>query len=516
MSRTAGLLPASAALAAVVAAACVALGIEPAPRVEAEATARVEITATPAPTARGPYLRVLDAPDGAERAATLEVLIETDLRLAQVRLSLDGVALLPPVGRAGTTLRVLLDDVAEGQHLLEIASPLGTERFVFVVDRTPPGLEAAIARDGEVVAIAGSAESGASLTLDGRPVALGADGSFRAEVSGERRAAHRLIATDAAGNTSERGLVTPVPDVRGLYLSAWTASSPELRGALFDRAAALRMNGVVIDVKDSTGRVFMDVGNGTAERIGALSPMLDPVELFADIEARGLYAIARIVCFEDPFYARAHPEAAFLVDGSLWLNGAGLAWSDPRSPTARAYVAELAGAVARAGFHEIQLDYVRFPTGPTARLDRGTQDERVGAIAALVDEVSRAMEGSGAWLSVDVFGLTTTAADDMTIGQWLPDLATRADVISPMVYPSHYALGSYGLPDPDAAPYATVSEAMADAQVKVAGTGAVLRPWLQAFSMGHLYGPAQVQAQVDAAREQGVTGYLLWNPANRY
>lgn len=290
------------------------------------------------------------------------------------------------------------------------------------------------------------------------------------------------------------------PTVRGLYVTGWVASDPERRRALFALGRTAGLNAVVIDVKDSSGRLFLD----------------EAADAVADAHAVSLYAIARVVCFEDPVLAAAHPELAFTAGGRLWRGESGLPWVDVRKGPVRRYVAGVAASAARAGFDEIQLDYLRFPTGDAVdALDRGTEETRVAAIATMLDDVRAALPQS-VLLSADVFGLTTTAVDDMTIGQDLVSVAAHADVVSPMMYPSHYAPYSYGLADPDAAPREVIDAGLRDALDKLSGRAAKLRPWLQAFSLRHSYGPAQIRAQVEAALGRGVTSFLLWDPANRY
>ena len=86
-----------------------------------------------------------------------------------------------------------------------------------------------------------------------------------------------------------------------------------------------------------------------------------------------------------------------------------------------------------------------------------------------------------------------------------------------MVYPSHWGSGEYGVPDPVRQPAEIVTASLADFERIVAGSGAAVVPWLQDFSSGDVvYGPAEVRAQIDAARATGSEGFLLWNPNSVY
>lgn len=296
----------------------------------------------------------------------------------------------------------------------------------------------------------------------------------------------------------------PVPEhmvpreVRGIYLTGWVAGDAARRADLYALVRRAGMNAVVIDVKDSSGNEFADSG------------------AVAAAHEAGLYAIARIVSFENGALAAERPDLAFQLDGRVWLGESGLPWVDPRKEATREALVALALKAVAMGFDEVQLDYVRFPTGPGAdRLDRGDAASRVAAIDVFLREMRAALPDR-VRLSADLFGLTTTAVDDMNIGQDLRAVAKAVDVVSPMMYPSHYAPNSYGFPDPDLAPRGVILAGLADALVKVDGRAAQLRPWLQAFSLGHPYGLTQVRAQIDAASERGVKSYLLWDPANRY
>ena len=85
-----------------------------------------------------------------------------------------------------------------------------------------------------------------------------------------------------------------------------------------------------------------------------------------------------------------------------------------------------------------------------------------------------------------------------------------------MVYPSHYRSGEHGLDDPSGEPGLTVSRSLLDFRRELRGRKAKLIPWLEDFSLGRTRTPEEVQAQIDAARRAGASGYLLWNPVGEY
>lgn len=160
------------------------------------------------------------------------------------------------------------------------------------------------------------------------------------------------------------------------------------------------------------------------------------------------------------------------------------------------------------GLDEVQFDYVRFPDvrPESVHFDAGVSlDVRAEAIRSFIREATEALHPLGCAVGVDVFGFVTTSADDGGIGQRWEDITSVGDVVSPMIYPSHYDSGWYGLEDPSARPDVVVNRALADAVARSSGQ-VVIRPWLQDFG----YNAAQVRQQIDAAESHGM-GWMLWN-----
>ena len=308
----------------------------------------------------------------------------------------------------------------------------------------------------------------------------------------------------------------PVPVLRGLYLPAGRL----LRGPAPHEWEAWRLaglNAVVVDLKNDEGWVLapLDVPEVTAWRT-RWSPGVDLAKLIATAQTAGFQVVVRIVALKDSRAVRARPDLALHdLEGEVWRDASGQTWLDPRHPEVRQYIASLARAAAAMGFAEVHLDYIRLPSeGALHRLDWSPSVSRADAVAALVAEVADALEPTGTPLSVAIFGQSCVVPGDMGIGQQCETLAEHAPVLSPMAYPSHYALGAFGLRMPEREPGLTVSRTL-QATARRVGIERV-RPWLQAFSLRVRYGAAELAAQIQAAETAGTAGWLLWNPRGVY
>lgn len=313
-------------------------------------------------------------------------------------------------------------------------------------------------------------------------------------------------------------------EVRGIYLTAESASDID---PFLDMMERNDLNAVVIDVKDVTGEVMYPSDVPMAKEIGATRKILDLESLSKRLEERDIYAIARVATFEDDILPVARPDLAATDSstGAQWTNYAGNHWSDAYNREVWEYNVAVAKEAAEAGFDEVQFDYVRFPSdGPMETLSFPAEREYDGgnaegnAIADFLEYADEELEPTGVRVAADVFGLA--AGDDGAgVGQDIPAFAPHLDVVDPMVYPSHFPAGSYGLANPNAHPYRVMEEAMAEFEedAKASNPELEIRPWLQDFDYGNPpYGPAEVEAQIQAARDSGAAGWLLWNAGNVY
>jgi hypothetical protein len=311
----------------------------------------------------------------------------------------------------------------------------------------------------------------------------------------------------------------PLPDeIRGVHVTMALAS---LDGKL-DEYLDLTEQGLTalqLDVKDENGEVgFSRPAVALAARIGAARTYYDARRAAGKAHARGVYLIGRVVVFEDPVLARERPALAIRrTDGSIWTTSAGLGWVNPYDERVWKYNLDIAEAAVKAGFDEIMFDYVRFPTDgdvSTAVFEPRRSEPRSRTISRFLEYARSRLEPAGARVSAAVFGLSATRG--MGIGQKPRRLAEHLDAIYPMVYPSHYGSGEYGLDDPNAVPGVTVARSLKDFRRALAGRDTQLVPWLQDFSLGREYTIDEVRAQIQAARDLESKGFLLWNPAGLY
>jgi len=307
-------------------------------------------------------------------------------------------------------------------------------------------------------------------------------------------------------------------EIRGVHVTGPLMSLP----GKFQQYLALERSGlntVEVDVKDENGNVAFIKGAPTlAVKDGAARGYYNAKAAAAQAHRAGIYLIGRVVTFEDPITAVAHPELAIhKSDGSLWRTNGGLAWLNPYSRAAWKYDVDVAVSAAKAGFDEIQFDYVRFPSDGDLSIIRypGVHPQPMKkTIAAFLAYAVGRLHPLGVRVSVDVFGLA--ASHDLGIGQHPAQVGKVVDAIYPMTYPSHYTSGEYNLPDPNAAPGATVRDSLRDFRKQLAGRNALLVPWLQDFSLGRTYTFTDVAAQIASARAMDTGGFMLWNASGLY
>jgi hypothetical protein len=307
--------------------------------------------------------------------------------------------------------------------------------------------------------------------------------------------------------------------LKGIYLTGGTAGTswPEF----VERARAHGLNAIVVDAKDYGGAVTYptQVELARASGAGRTPPIPDFSRAIRFAHQRDVSVIVRVTCFHDPWMARYAPRLAVQSSSG---GSADIGWLDPASAEAQDYLVDLVKEVVSLGADEVQLDYVRFPVQDTAGAAMLPRDgHRTKAIASFVARVHEATQAHGVPLSLDVFGIAASAprADVEALGQDVLLLGPVAEAISPMVYPSHYPVGSLGFEQPGDHPE-LVGYGTNAAVVKLAGgnvSGTIVRPWLQAAAFRTTeFGPKYIQDEIRSAEANGATGWLMWDAGNSY
>lgn len=337
--------------------------------------------------------------------------------------------------------------------------------------------------------------------------------------------------TETEETTSEDDWKTNHERVRGIYVTGPMAGSSAMDNliALVDET---ELNAMVIDIKNDDGNITYKMELDSAVDMGACINYIPDMEgLMAKLKEHHIYTIARVVCFKDPYLAAGKPELALRKPDKTPVTDAnGLAFVNPYQEETWEYIVDVAIAASELGFDEIQFDYVRFPIGADADaadygvdLNAYTKEQ---AITGFLTYAAEQFEEEDIVFGADVFGTIIGSETDVErVGQNYKTIGGIVDVLSPMVYPSHYANGVFGLDVPDAHPYETVLGALQGSGKELEEVAkedrAVVRPWLQSFTAtwvpGHIpYEGEEIRQQIQAVYDAGYEEWILWNASNRY
>lgn len=362
----------------------------------------------------------------------------------------------------------------------------------------------------------------------------------------------------------------PLPEaVKAVYMTSCVAGTPSFRASLVELIESTEVNSVVIDIKDYSGTISFPPASDAWKPAWqqARCGTSDMKEFIAELHEKGIFVIGRITVFQDPFYTSVRPDLAVKrADGvSVWKDHKGLSFIDVGAKEYWDHIIKLAVDSYNIGFDELNFDYVRYPSdGPMTDIAFTHSKEFPGDNAkqanlesffkylheamtdperfAAVRHENTGRDAAIPWTSADLFGMTTTNYDDLSIGQVQDRAAPYFDFIAPMVYPSHYPDGAFGYDDPNDHPYEIVHyamktgvERMTSATTPMQGflhtrvgtstpavyekpiyTADKLRTWIQDFDYGGDYDAADVRAQIKASYDAGVDSWMIWAPSNIY
>jgi hypothetical protein len=339
-----------------------------------------------------------------------------------------------------------------------------------------------------------------------------------------------VVAADSSrrqgGTTAVRDTARTYPVIRALYLNRFAPQSARKMRHLFAIADSSEINGFVVDMKDEFGLNYRSTNPKLARNAGGTHGYVGNVRALIDsIKAHKLVPIARVVAFKDPVAAQVNPEWTIRrEDGSIWQDKEGLAWVNAHSKDVWEYNLAVAEELVKLGFEEIQWDYIRFPE-PYRSLPKqvfpGATLSKPDALAAFLKLAQERLSKIGARNTADIFGLVTTVRGALEVGQWWEKISPNVDVVLPMVYPSHYPRGAFGIAAPNAEPYKVLKTALDTARVRDEKLGIAkaehVRPWIQAFTLGKPpYGPEEIRQQKQAIYDAGFKGWVLWSPGSMY
>lgn len=315
-------------------------------------------------------------------------------------------------------------------------------------------------------------------------------------------------------------------EVKAVYISSWVAGSPKFRDSIIDMIDKTELNAIVIDIKDSTGRVGFDMDNTELRKIGSIEKRIPDIRALTDkLHKKNIYIIGRISVFQDPYMTKNYPEWAITKksDGTVWKDRKGLSFLDPAKKEVHDYILTIAKSSYKEGFDEINFDYIRYPSDGNMKdinyhLKEG--ETRADNIEKFFKYLNSEMKkDNNIPMSADLFGLTTEVIDDMGIGQVWEKALPYFDFLCPMVYPSHYPAGHAGYTNPSLYPYEVINRALIGAinkTNKVSDNINKIRPWLQDFDLGTVYTKELVQAEMKAVYDNKLKSWMLWDPANKY
>lgn len=325
--------------------------------------------------------------------------------------------------------------------------------------------------------------------------------------------------------TVEHGLIGDVLlepiMIKATYANLGLLVEPDGLALHIDIANTTEINAIVIDIKQDS--IYYDSQVQFFRDAGTVQSVIDIEEILAELRANNIYAIARLVVFQDPLVAEARPDLAVMDSetGDLWRNEIGVAWVSAFNEELWEANIALATEAIDLGFDEIQYDYVRFPSDgdlSTAEFGREyTAVARQTAITAFMKQSYEAIHAHGGMLSADLFGYVTLVDDEQYIGQRFSELEPYLDYVCMMIYPSHFSEGniSSAAGHPNDYPYETILESLQRAELNVPGSAVKFRPWLQDFDYWGMreYTADDVRLQIDAAEDFGANGWMLWgNP----
>lgn len=421
-------------------------------------------------------------------------------------------------------------DLSPGTHTLSFSMnqpfvPWPVRRsWTFTVDTTKPVIAITgptrPAVRGAPVTLSGRVNEAATVTVDDAPVSVARGGTFSLTFPRPPAAAVTVRAVDRAGNS--RGVRTAIPlaprmpaaPTRAVHMTAISWATPSLRDPVLAMLRAGQINTIELDLKDESGIVGYDSKVPLARTIGAVKPSYELEQAVKEIHELGGRMVGRIVAFRDPVLAayawdHGHHEQVIQAPGGGPYLGYG-GFTNFADPVVRQYNIDIAQEAAAAGVDDILYDYIRRPDGPLdTMVFPGLHGGAQASIVSFLGDARAALDPTGAFLGASLFGIAAFRPQD--VAQDVQRIARNVDYIAPLVYPSHWGAGAFGVTDPESRPKRIIEESLKSFNEEAKGSGARVVPWLQDFSLRIPYGAREVCAQIAGAKAEGVDEWIMWD-----
>lgn len=322
---------------------------------------------------------------------------------------------------------------------------------------------------------------------------------------------------------------------KGVYFPAYVLGDKKQFDLILNNISDSNINTIVVDIKDDAGQITAELDSDLIKSYKTTNVKIENIaDTMKILKEKNIYVIARVASFRDSLLAKKNNELAIMTKfGFLYKDDQKYSWLNPYKKETWNYLLEIGKACKKAGFDEVQYDYFRFST------DKGMQsvvfDDKLTEGKSKSDILIECCQylyenliPEEIFVSIDVFGsIISSYRDQESVGQNYVDLLKYCDYICPMLYPSHYSSGYYGVQNPDLEPYTIVKSALNASKSAIANNynstfhyGSV-RPWLQGFTADYIetyqkYTSKQYREQIKAVEDAGYDEWLFWNAAGNY
>jgi len=306
-----------------------------------------------------------------------------------------------------------------------------------------------------------------------------------------------------------------------LYLNAYAASNPSILKKIFEYSKCKYINGIVVDVKDER-YIRFETQNKKAKELGIVSPLLGNLKEFVKkTKENNLKPIARFVCFRDLNLPYKKTEWAILNKrgGEPWQDVHGKTWLNPYEREVRSFLIELLKEVKEAGFEEIHLDYIRFPSDGDLHLmdfkgkDTIKKQEILGEFLREVKDSLKNIKITGC-----SFGFLAYWGKLLREGQDLEIMGKYLDKFAFMSYPSHFGKNFLYVERKDEDFYAREYLIYALTPIKARRTiNNKIAVYVQAFNYrAPGFSKDYIKSQIKGAYISGVREFYIWHAGAKY